>query len=30
MDECGLWHQAFTPADVTALYNSTTSHPFTE
>jgi len=30
MDECAIWHQAFTPADVTLLYNSTTTHPFTE
>ena len=30
MDECAIWYQRFTQADVTLLYNSTTSHPFTE
>lgn len=30
MDECAVWHQAFTPADVTLLNGLTVSHPFTE
>lgn len=30
IDECGLWHQAFTPADVTLLNGLSTSYPFIE